>query len=105
MTGAERDKAWDELRQQFGVGEGAKQKSGVFWQVMLGMGGGEGEGLFYDALGNDRTHVVRALVERLDRTTQQVLALAERVAVLERIAVHDEARIALEIEKLRTRGG
>ena len=43
----------------------------------------------------------RALIERLDQTTRIAEGLAERVAVLERLAVQDEARIALEIEKMR----
>ena len=90
--------AWDELRELAGAKAATKQKTRDFWEEMFG----EDEALFYDAEGNDRTDLFRAMIERLDKTTRIAENLAERVAVLERLAVQDEARIALEIEKLRT---
>ncbi len=101
MPASESDERWQELRRLVAAGEpGAKEKSGLFLGVMFGTS----DGVFLDAEGNDRTDVVRTLVERLDQTTRLAQSLAERVAVLERLAVQDEARIALEIEKLRGRG-
>ena len=91
---------WDELRRLVAAGGSVQKKSGDFWEAMFGTG----EGLLYDVNGEDRTDILRTLVERLDQTTRLAQALAERVAVLERLAVHDEARIALEIEKLRAQG-
>lgn len=88
------DESWDELRR---LVAGRKSKSKDFWEEIFG----SGDALFYDAEGNDRTDLFRALVERIDQTTRIAEGLAERVAVLERLAVQDEARIALEIEKLR----
>lgn len=74
-----------------------RQKPRDFWEEMFG----SEDALLYDGEGNDRTDLFKALVERLDQTTRIAESLAERVAVLERLAVHDEGRIALEIEKLR----
>ena len=90
--------AWDELRELAGANASAKQKTRDFWEEMFGAD----DALFYDAEGNDRTDLFRAMIERLDKTTRIAENLAERVAVLERLAVQDEARIALEIEKLRS---
>lgn len=90
--------AWDELRELAGAKAPAKQKTRDFWEEMFGAD----DALFYDAEGNDRTDLFRAMIERLDQTTRIAENLAERVAVLERLAVQDEARIALEIEKLRS---
>ena len=89
--------AWEELCRLVSDRNGAKQKTRDFWEEIFG----SEDALLYDGEGNDRTDLVRAVVERLDRTSCLVQALAERVAVLERLAVQDEARIALEIEKLR----
>lgn len=90
--------AWDELRQLAGAKSPAKQKTQDFWEEIFGAD----DALFYDAEGNDRTDLFRAMIERLDQTTRIAENLAERVAVLERLAVQDEARVALEIEKLRS---
>lgn len=90
--------ARDELRELAGAKAPAKQKTRDFWEEMFGAD----DALFYDAEGNDRTDLFRAMIERLDQTTRIAENLAERVAVLERLAVQDEARIALEIEKLRS---
>lgn len=100
-VGKDRDEAWEELRQLVGAGGPAKPKAKDFWEELFG----SEDALLCDAEGNDRTDLLRALVERLDRTTRIAEGLAERVAVLERLAVHDEARIALEIEKLRAGEG
>lgn len=100
MTPKDRNDAWEELRQLVGAGEPAKPKSRDFWEEIFG----SEDALLYDGEGNDRTDLFRALVERLDQTTRIAEGLAERVAVLERLAVQDEARIALEIEKLRAEG-
>jgi hypothetical protein len=91
------NEAWEELCRLVGDRNGGKQKTRDFWEEIFG----SEDALLYDGEGNDRTDLVRALVERLDRTSRLTQALAERVAVLERLAVQDEARIALEIEKLR----
>jgi hypothetical protein len=89
--------SWDELRR---LVASHKPKPKDFWEEMFG----SEDALFYDADGNDRTDLFRALVERLDQTTRLAEGLSERVAVLERLAVQDESRIALEIEKLRKEG-
>lgn len=100
MTGKDRNEAWEELRRLAGAGDAGKQKPRDFWEEIFG----SDDALFYDAEGNDRTDLFRALIERLDKTTRLAEGLSERVAVLERLAVQDEARIALEIEKLRAEG-
>ena len=100
MDASDSKRAWDELRELAGSSKHARQKSRDFWEEMFG----SEDALFYDAEGNDRTDLFRALVERIDQTTRLAEGLAERVAVLERLAVQDEARIALEIEKLRKEG-
>lgn len=100
MTSKDRNEAWEELRKLVGAGGSAKQKTRDFWEEIFG----SEDALLYDGEGNDRTDLFRALVERLDQTTRTAEGLAERVAVLERLAVQDEARIALEIEKLRAGG-
>jgi hypothetical protein len=97
MTARDKNEAWDELRRLVGAGQPARQKPRDFWEEMFG----SEDALLYDGEGNDRTDLFKALVERLDQTTRIAESLAERVAVLERLAVHDEGRIALEIEKLR----
>ncbi len=91
------NESWEELRQRVAANGQVKQKAGLFLEVTFGTS----EGLLYDGEGNDRTAIVRTLVERLDQTTQQVRTLAERIAVLERLALNDEARLAAEIERLR----
>jgi hypothetical protein len=88
------NESWDELRRMVAH---KKPSPKDFWEEMFGAE----DALFYDAEGNDRTDLFRALVERIDQTTRIAEGLAERVAVLERLAVHDEARIGLEIEKLQ----
>jgi hypothetical protein len=100
MTSKDRNEAWEELRQLVGASGPARQKPRDFWEEIFG----SEDALLYDGEGNDRTDLFRALVERLDQTTRIAEGLAERVAVLERLAVQDEARIALEIEKLRAEG-
>jgi len=65
------------------------------------MGEDSGEGLLYDAEGNDRTPLLLDLLGRLERVTGEVVTLADRVKTLEKLAVHDEARLAAEIESLR----
>lgn len=97
MDASDGKKAWDELRDLVRSSAHARQKSRDFWEEIFG----SEDALFYDAEGNDRTDLFRALIERLDQTTRLAENLSERVAVLERLAVQDEARIALEIEKLR----
>jgi hypothetical protein len=87
--------AWDELPELVGASTCARQKSNDFWEEMFGSEGT----LFYDAEGNERTDRFRALLERVDPTTRLAEGLAERVAVLERLAVQDKARIAPEIER------
>jgi hypothetical protein len=100
MDASDSKRAWDELRELVGSSTRARQKSRDFWEEIFG----SEYALFYDAEGNDRTDLFRALVERIDQTTRLAEGLAERVTVLERLAVQDEARIALEIEKLRKEG-
>lgn len=102
MPPASGEQNWEELRRLVGASSSVQRRSGDFWEVMIGVA--DGDGLFYDSAGEDRTDLVRALVDRLDQTTRLAQSLAERVAVLERIAVQDEARVALEIEKLRKEG-
>lgn len=97
MSARDRNEAWNELRELVGATGPAKQTPRAFWEEIFG----SDDALFYDAEGNDRTDLFRALIERLDQTTRMAENLSERVAVLERLAVQDEARIALEIEKLR----
>jgi hypothetical protein len=41
------------------------------------------------------------LLQRIDEMARTIDSLQGRVKVLERLAVHDEARLAAEIEKLR----
>lgn len=95
MTPNEIDRLWSELRKSLtGNGDGS---SGKFWDELFGGAGG----MFFDGEGNDRTAMVATLVERIDQLTGTVKALSERVTVLERLAVHDEKRLAEEIEKLR----
>jgi hypothetical protein len=98
-TDASSSETWEELRRLVGKAP-ARTRSPDFWEEMFGAS----DGLIYDGEGNDRTDLLRALVDRLDQTTRIAQSLAERVAVLERLAVQDEARIALEIEKLRKEG-
>jgi len=100
MDASDSKQAWDELRELVRSSDHAHRKSRDFWDEMFG----SEDALFYDAEGNDRTDLFRALIERLDLTTRLAESLSERVAVLERLAVQDEARIALEIEKLRKEG-
>lgn len=90
---------WEELRRLVGKAS-ARNRPLDFWEEMFGTS----DGLMYDGEGNDRTDLLHALVSRLEETTNLARSLAERVAVLERLAVQDEARIALEIEKLRREG-
>lgn len=97
MDASDSKKAWDELRELVRAGAHARPKTKDFWDEIFG----SEDALFYDAEGNDRTDLFRALIERLDQTTRLAENLSERVVVLERLAVQDEARIALEIEKLR----
>jgi hypothetical protein len=97
MPSSRADERWDELRR---LVAGRKPKPKDFWEEIFG----SEDALFYDAEGNDRTDLFRALIERLDQTTRLAEGLSERVAVLERLAVQDEGRIALEIEKLRKEG-
>jgi len=100
MDASDSKRAWEELRELVGSSTRARQKSRDFWEEMFG----SEDALFYDADGNDRTYLFHALIERVDQTTRIAEGLAERVAVLERLAVQEEARIALEIEKLRKEG-
>lgn len=67
------------------------------------MGQDTGEGLLYDAGGNDRTPLLPDLLGRLERVTGEVVVLSDRVKALEKLAAHDEARLAAEIELLRGR--
>ncbi len=97
MASKDRNEAWEELRELVGATGPARQKPRDFWEEIFGAD----DALFYDAEGNDRTDLFHALIDRLDQTTRLAENLSERVAVLERLAVQDEARIALEIEKLR----
>ena len=90
---------WEELRRLVGKAS-VRNRPLDFWEEMFGTS----DGLMYDGEGNDRTDLLHALVSRLEETTRIAHSLAERVAVLERLAVQDEARIALEIEKLRKEG-
>jgi hypothetical protein len=94
MPSSYADERWEELRR---LVAGKKAKPKDFWEEIFG----SEDALFYDGEGNDRTDLFRALIERLDQTTRLAEGLSERVAVLERLAVQDESRIALEIEKLR----
>jgi hypothetical protein len=75
-----------------------------FWEEMFGADDTSG-GMFFDAEGNDRTALVKALVSRVKHLESRLGGLADRVAVLERIVVTDEARLSEEIEKLRGSGG
>lgn len=47
----------------------------------------------------------KELQQRVDDMQRTIQAMGERIKVLERIAVQDEARLAAEIEKLRGAGG
>jgi hypothetical protein len=67
------------------------------------MGEDSGEGLLYDVNGNDCTPLLLDLLGRLERVTGEVVVLSDRVKTLEKLAVHDEARLAAEIESLRGR--
>ncbi len=91
MVASDSRTAWGELRELVGASTRAHQKSKDFWEEMFGAEGA----VFCEAEGNERTDRFCALLERVDQTTH----LAERVAVLERLAVQDEARIAPEIER------
>ena len=64
---------------------------------------GEDPGLLYDASGNDRSALLLDLLTRLEQVTGEVVVLSDRVKTLERLAVHDEARLAAEIDALRSR--
>jgi hypothetical protein len=55
------------------------------------------------AHGEDRADILGALLGRIDALTGEVAILSNRVKTLERLAVHDEARLAAEIEQLRGR--
>jgi hypothetical protein len=79
--------------------ESAGGESGDFWSSFLG--GEEGEGVIYDAEGNDRTALLMGMMEKIDQLTGEVVLLADRMKTLERLAVHDEQKLAEEIEKLR----
>jgi hypothetical protein len=89
---------WTELRDALGMKPGAPGARS-FWDDL--MGDGAGGGMFFDAEGNDRTQLVKALMARVDTLDQTVAVLADRVAVLERIVVTDEKRLSEEIERLR----
>lgn len=102
MARSELDGLWTELRDALGMKPGAPGARS-FWDDLFGEG--SGGGMFFDAEGNDRTPLVKALADRVDTLTGTVEGLADRIAVLERIVVTDEARLADEIERLRSPGG
>lgn len=93
--------AWDDVRRLVGASGGPGGKPRDFWSELFG----SGESLLTDGEGNDRTALVRALVEQLDRTSELVRVLSERVAVLERLAVDEESRLTREFGKLRSDKG
>jgi hypothetical protein len=99
MSRPEFEGIWTELREALGMKPGAPGARN-FWDDL--MGGAEGGGMFFDAEGNDRTPLVKALMARVDALDQTVAVLSDRVAVLERIVVTDEKRLAEEIERLRS---
>lgn len=80
------------------IAKGAANKS--FWEDMFGVNDKSG-GVFFDAEGNDRTVLVKGLVARIEQMEQKLASVGDRVAVLERIVVTDEAKLSDEIEKLR----
>ncbi len=98
MTAQRPDDIWTELRGLLGMKPGAPGARS-FWDDLFGEGEG---GMFFDAEGNDRTPMVKALMGRVDSLDQTVAGLSDRVAVLERIVVTDERRLAEEIERLRS---
>ena len=93
------DDLWLEFRRRLKAGQ--PQKSKDIWTEWFGDWDADEGGMFFDGDGNDRTAVVTALVDRIDQLTIETRTLADRVKVLERLAVHDEKRLAEEIEKLR----
>lgn len=98
MSGKVQEEIWSELRKALGMRPGGPDARS-FWDDLFGEG--SGDGMFFDAEGNDRTPLVRALADRVDSLTETVDGLAGRIAVLERIVVTDEAQLAEEIERLR----
>ena len=90
---------WGDIRRS------APGVSAPHWQSAWSelMGEDTGEGLLYDASGNDRTPLLLDLLGRLERVTGEVVVLSDRVKTLEKLAIHDEARLAAEIESLRGR--
>lgn len=58
--------------------------------LAFGMGGGD-----------EQPSEIAEMQKRMDAMTRTIDTLSERVKVLERLAVQDEARLAAEIEQLR----
>ncbi len=87
----------DDLLSQLGLSGGV-----FYWDGGDGMGG-------EDTGGEHRSSAERARIEELEKTvetmSETITALADRVKVLERIVVDDEANIAREIDKLKKDGG
>lgn len=83
----------DDLLSQLGLGAGV-----FYWDGGDGMGDGTGEA------GAERSKQARR-IEELEKTVvtmgETITALADRVKVLERIVVDDEANISREIDKLK----
>jgi hypothetical protein len=98
MTTQRPDDIWKDLRDLLGMKAG-DPGARSFWDDLFGPG--QNGGMFFDAEGNDRTPMVKALMSRVDSLDQAVVLLSDRVAVLERIVVTDESRLAEEIERLR----
>lgn len=85
----------DDLLEQFGLGGGV-----FYWD-----GGHGASGDYADEREGSRA---ASRIEELEKTvetmSETITALAERVKVLERIVVDDEANIAREIDKLKDSG-
>lgn len=99
MTEAASQDPWGDIRRPASSASASRRQNE--WSEL--MGEDAGEGLLYDANGNDRTPLLLDLLGRLERVTGEVIVLSDRVKTLEKLAAHDEARLAAEIESLRGR--
>lgn len=77
-----------------------------FWgldaeSMRAGMNGGMNSGMGMD-FGDQPSREVEDLKAKVADMEKIIASLSQRVIVLERLAVNDDARLAAEIEKLRT---
>lgn len=85
----------DDLLEQFGLGGGV-----FYWDGGDGTRGGYTDG----QEGSGAASRIEELEKTVETMGETITALAERVKVLERIVVDDEANIAREIDKLKDGG-